>query len=334
MRKNVAYLAILAIMTLLPGCTKTEITSGCIAFAPVAAKATRAIIQDTTYPEGESFLVSAYHNGTSAYFEGLTATYWSTVNGTKLWETSTTEYWPLEGSLDFIAYSPASINTTQASERVIIDSEDGVVAEGYTVQNTTQMTTDFCYATATVADCASHPESVPLAFSHALSQVVFRVKAADYYNDGQKTVSMTLKSLSLGGINSVGSFAAGTWSDQSTEYSYPLFGAPSAPIALTYGEGNVPDVIDVCAFLYIPQTLGANAAITVGYSIEQTVNSSTFTFENAPVSIKLGGAGSAVTQWQPGKKYIYTLSIGLNNLITFTVTADGWTDKEAGVVVE
>lgn len=326
MRKNLAYFSIIAAAALLTGCFKTEVTSSPISFNPVAAKATRAIIQGTTYPEGESFLVCSYHNGTTAYFSDLIASYTTTVNGTKLWETSSTEYWPLAGSLDFTAYSPANVNTTQADDIVDITHEHGVVAAGYTIQNATQLTTDLCCATATVADCANHPEYVSLAFSHALSQVVFRVAAADYHDN----TTLSLSSLSASGICSVGDLSDGAWSNQTSEHTYPI---TSTPTTLTYGAGNVPDTLTLCSYLFVPQTLGANAALNVGYSMTQTVNATPYTidYSESPVAIHLGGT---IAQWQPGKKYIYTLIIGLNNLITFTATAAAWNETDAGVVVE
>ena len=319
MRNKKAYLIMATAAMLLSACTISEITSSKISFAPVASKATRAIITGTTYPQSEHFIVSAFHDGSAPYFENEEASYNSTI---ALWATSTDQYWPLGGSLTFKAYSPAGVTGLS------IDQTNGVAVEDYTVQNTTQMTTDFCYATATVADCSTHPESVPLTFSHALSQVVFRVKAADYYNDANREVTLSLTSLSLDNVYSVGDFADGTWSNQNTEYDYTL---SNATTALTYGAGNVPDTIDICTYLLLPQTLSNSADLTVGYTIAQTVNSTTFTFENAPVTIPLRGT---ITQWEPGKKYIYTLSIGLNDNITFTATTDVWTTAEGGVTVE
>ena len=73
-------------------CAKSEMEVNSISFEPVSSKPTKAIISGTEYPTTESFVVSAYHNGTAAYFEGLTASYQSAIS---LWETSTPEYWPL-----------------------------------------------------------------------------------------------------------------------------------------------------------------------------------------------------------------------------------------------
>lgn len=311
--KNRSFILGLTMLALFASaCTKGDWQKDAISFAPVASKPTKAIISGTTYPTGESFKVSAFHNGTAAYFEGLTA---SRISD-NLWETSGTQYWPLGGSLLFHAYSPASASATIGAS--------GVSVSGYTIQNTTQMETDFCYASATVANCDSHPNAVPLAFSHALSQVVFRVKAASYYAN----TTLTLNSLSIAGIYSVGDFTGSAWENQDTEYTYNL---SSTPTDLTY-DGNTPVVTEVCSFLFIPQEFGANAALRVGYGIKQTISGTDYTLTNQPVSIPL--FGSSLAAWEMGKKYIYTINIGMDNVITFTASTVGWQDENDNIIVE
>ena len=314
MRNRRTYLFIMAIAALAASCMKNEVGNNSISFAPVASKTTRSIIEGTTYPASETFVVSSFINGSDSYFENVTASYSSSLD---LWAPDEDQYWPLSGSLEFIAYSPASAGAD-------IDASDGVTATSYTIQSAAQMTTDFCYASAAVADCSAHPDAVPLNFSHALAQVVFRVKAAEYYTNA--TISMT--SLSMGGIYSVGDFASEAWTNQNTEYTYPL---SSTSTELTYDSSDDPETIDVCSYLFIPQELGSNAAITVGYSITQTVSGNDYVFDNSPVSVPLGGT---VTQWEPGKKYIYTLNIGLNNVITISASAVGWSDQGYEIIVE
>ena len=306
-------------LVLVSACSKSEVDKpvGSISFAPVAAKATKAIIAGTTYPVDESFVVSAYRSAGEAYFEDLTAAYSSSMS---LWETTDAQFWPLGGSLDFIAYSPASAGLTIAS--------GGVSAESYTITTAAQMTTDLCYASASVADCANHPDSVPLTFSHALSQVVFRVKAAGYYSTASSTVTLSMTSLALKGIYSVGDLNQGTWENLGSEHNYTLSGTPTV---LTYNGSNQPETVDVCAYLFLPQELGPNAAISVGYNIVQRVSGTDYTLENTPVTIPLG---SSLTQWEPGKKYIYTLNIGMNNVITFTASTVGWQDDGDNIIVE
>ena len=318
MRNKLVISAVLGV-ALATSCVKmsTDDTHRAISFMPVAEKATKAILTGTTYPTTETFKVSAFHNG-QAYFENQEAAYNSTL---ALWATGTDQYWPLSGSITFNAFSPASAGLTIGA--------NGVSVTGYTVTTTEQMSTDLLYATETVADCSSHPASVPLTFSHALTQVVFRVKAAGYYSNNSRTVSLALTSLSLSGIKSVGDFtSANGWENQRSERNYTL---SNSSTTLTYDGQNMPETIDICSYLFIPQELGANAALNVGYDVVQTVNQTDYTLANAPVSIHLGGT---ITQWEPGKKYIYTLNIGMDNVITFTVTAVGWQSESDNIIVE
>ena len=286
-----------------------------ISFAPVAAKPTKAIIEGTTYPTSESFAVSAYHNGTATYFEDI-AGYNSTL---ALWETASSQYWPLGGSLTFNAYSPASASGLSIGA-------SGVTATDYTIQTSEQMQTDICYASATVADCANHPAYVPLVFSHALSQVVFRVKAAEYYSTASNDVALALTSLGLSGINSVGDFANGEWSDQGNSYNYTI---SNTNTPLTY-TNKTPETIDIASYLFIPQELGDSAALSVGYKIVQVTSGQSYTLNNAPVSIPLG---ATIAAWEPGKKYIYTINIGID-AINFTAKAASWSEQSGGVIVE
>ena len=117
--------------------------------------------------------------------------------------------------------------------------------------------------------------------------------------------------------------------NQNTEYSYTL---ASTPTVLTYDGENNPETTDVCSYLFLPQELGANAAINVGYSISQVVSGTNYSLVNPPVPISLGGG--TVTRWEPGKKYIYTLSIGLSNVITISASAVGWSDENFEIIVE
>lgn len=321
-RESIVYkiLASLALLLLtLSSCIKEDRAGEAISFYPVAAKPTKAIIDGSTYPADESFVISAYYNasaatpGSAAYFEDCTAA----KDGT-YWETSSAEYWPLAGRLDFYAYSPASAGLTL--------SADGVSASSYTITTAAQMSTDLCYASASVTDCSAHPDAVPLVFSHALAQVVFRVKAADYYSSIGNTVSLAMTSLSLSGICSVGNFSAGSWSSLSGEHSYTL---SSSSTALTYDGSNNPETTLVGAYLLLPQTLGANAALNVGYSITQ---STLGTLSNPPAAISL--RGGSITEWLPGRKYVYTLSIGMEKIITFTASTTDWADDGSGLVVE
>lgn len=291
-------------------CEKAEVAQQPISFAPVASKATKAIIEGTTYPADVPFVVSAFYNGTTTYFQQLTAT--KAVMG---WETNPSEYWPLQGSLIFQAYSPASAGLSL--------SRNGASISGYTITTPEQMTTDLCCATTTVNDCNLHPDVVPLVFSHKLSQVVVRVKAEADYSTPDNTVSLALTSLSLSGISSVGDLQDGTWANLRGSHSYSLL---SEDRSLSYD-----DTQDISRIVLLPQPLSNDAVLEVGCRIVQTVSGTEYSLDNPPVSIPLN---HTLIQWEPGKKYIYTLTVGMNNLITFTASTVDWTDDGGGLVVE
>ena len=133
-----------------------------------------------------------------------------------------------------------------------------------------------------------------------------------------------MTSLSMDGICSVGDFTGSAWENQNTEFNYALHGISTV---LTY-DGTTPVTTDVCSYLFVPQTLGPNAAINVGYSVDfgggRILN-------NPPVKVALGGT---ITEWEPGKKYIYTLNIGLDNVITISASTVGWSDQGYNIIVE
>lgn len=316
MRKKLGIFLLISAATLASACVKSHIDLGnrSLCFAPVAEKATKAIIEGTSYPTAESFKVSAYYEGTDAYFENLTASY-SSANA--LWETSPGQYWPLEGSLTFHAYSPAS------APDVAID-EDGFTATDYTIQTSAQMTTDLCYASATVADCGAHPSAVGLTFSHALSQLVFQVKAAAYY----PSASISLTSLRIKGIYSVASFEDGAWINHDELYTYTL---SNTSTGLSYDAQNRPETIPVGAYLFLPQEFSSNAALEIAYTVVTTTDGTDYTLANPPRDYSLTGG---LSEWEPGKKYIYTINIGMDNVITFTASVVGWADENANIIVE
>ena len=309
-------LIVIAALAMVSCMKETIVTRDAITFAPVASKPTKAIIEGTDYPVDVPFAVSAFYNGSAPYFRNITATKASTY-----WETASPEYWPLNGQLDFHAYSPATATGVTLSAI-------GVSATGYTITTSEQMTTDLCYASYTATNCAAHPDAVPLTFSHALSQVVFRVKAADYYSNLTNTITLSLNSLSMEGIYSVGDFSNGAWSNHSGAHTYNI---SSATTALTYDGDDEPETIDLGAFVLIPQELGANAALSDGFRIVQRISETDYVLDNSPVTIPLG---DTVDEWLPGKKYIYTLSIGMNKIINFTATTTDWNDDGCGIVVE
>ncbi len=284
----------------LSSCSKGDRAREAISFMPVTNQATKAIIDGSSYPTDEEFVVSAYYGGTAPYFQNLLATHSATEN---YWETATVEYWPLEGSLTFQAYSPADVSAV--SEGGVSIASDGFTIADYTIQSATQMTTDLCFATVTVDDCSVHPASVPLTFNHALSQIAVQVKAKDS-GTSSDDFSLSLTSLTIGGVNSTGSYSDGEW-DVDTPFTYTLWNTPETLPSDSFMN------LDPCVFL--PQVLG-EVTLTVSYQINNGNDQDSNT-----VVLNLA---NSVTEWEAAKKYTISITIGFDDNVELTLSIEPW----------
>ena len=200
------------------GCTNNDETPEQqeLNFSPLSYKSTRAIISGTTYgTDDPTFGVFAYHsaattndwntNGASAplYIDNATISYNS--DG-KIWKSATTAYWPLSGSLTFIAYSPKTVNATCATATKVLTVTDFEVAKTDYIATGNHANTqaDLLYSlpsaatgltanTTTYTGVTGGAQGVGIVFRHALSQVLVNVKVAGTYaNTEFKVISIKL----------------------------------------------------------------------------------------------------------------------------------------------
>lgn len=301
--KSIFLYTILA-LSMLTGCEKDKESDVAISFSPLAQKSTKTVMLGTTY-EDEGFMVSAWRNGTNLYFQNAQV---STKASETNWQSTNFDcYWPISGSLSFTAFSPYS-----ASAKGVLTNSDGSVScSRYTINNQTDMGTDFCYANATRTDCAADRSPVDMVFHHALSLILVKVATpADYTNTGddgfKNTVEIAIKSMKIKNIKSSGTFsskAAEHWSSQADVNDFNI----TAPD----GNSNV-------GFLMIPQSLNANAAIEVEYTVKQTVSKDGATIREISTD-HTGTAtiGGAQAKWEENKKITYNLTISPLHPITF-----------------
>lgn len=318
-------LIVIAALAMVSCMKETIVTRDAITFAPVASKPTKAIIEGTDYPVDVPFAVSAFYNGSAPYFRNITAT-----KASAYWETTTPEYWPLDGSLTFYAYSPASSTGATAS------AATGVAFSNYTVDHET----DLCIASYTESNCAQRASStVPLQFSHALSQIVVKIKQKQNYNaeinNKSNIVSITVNELSLKDMYVNAAFRqlpTPTWSitqqSETGEYEFSL--GNSGYYDLTAGAAAQ----QVGLLLTIPQSLEGVCLHTV-YTVTQTVTDNTTSETNVftvttPVDIPLS---QNLSSWACGKKYIYTLSYGLEPIEIQASTVE-WVADGGEIIVE
>ena len=211
----------------------------------------------------------------------------------------------------------------------------GVSFADYTVNPTT----DFCIAQYTEDDCANRTGStVQLRFTHALSQVVVKIKQKQNYNaeiSGKSNiVTITVNELSLKDMYVNAAFAQlpePTWSiTQSSEKDDYDFDLGNNGITLYHADAAQ----QIGRLLTIPQSLTGVCLHTV-YTVTQTITDNTTSVSETyvvktPVDIPLNGS---MASWECGKKYIYTLSYGLDP-IEIQASTTNWIPDGGEIIIE
>lgn len=301
--------------------------------APLVSGITRAHTGEITnpYPTDESFTVFAkfysnkysnwaagdWYMGTDA--GGVDVKYNGELNG---WAPDGTEYyWPKNGSLTFYAYSPADYDTWKPG----ITTSAQMEAAGVTIPNTAA-NVDLMYSGLAKDKQANDNLTgnngtgdeyygVELKFKHALSSIQFKVKLSRAYNDAE----IKLNQIVLKEAKSSGSFS---WTVDSE--NAPAWNSLASPLDYTVVSGVAQNVTTVntaepvaaaVPMILLPQPL-TNVVAEVTY----TINGREFTSEIHLAELKHGEQTNA--EWQPGKRYIYTITFSLNTIYFDPSVAD------------
>lgn len=214
--KKSMFLAAVAAMVL-AGCTKDEsiVEQQEIGFQPLAYKASQTkadnVITDAFYPiNGPSFGLFAYQlDGVSqGTFDANKADAKLYIDNKEVhyddesgnWRTIPKSFWPLQGSLTFIAYSPYSVkDVVRHSIDVSKDNEGNVTSANsvLTISNFVAGTTDqkdLMWSTHTKDKTANDTNydadgqntttynGVPILFNHALCRIKITAKTAEDYS--------------------------------------------------------------------------------------------------------------------------------------------------------
>lgn len=309
----------------LVACTKTSVSyeqTGEIGFAPVVRKnSTKAAVQDATFPEQNIKVFGYYDNSMrvgSSYASGKFAVeYLPGVEFAKKganWAGATTPYyWPKTGSMLFAGYSPVDF----AGVTFNLASNTFSVKE--CLQPEFSDTKDLLYAG---YDKSVLSGPVAMAFSHALSWVTVKAKAAD------------ANEIKITNIKFVGLAAKGSstglpaWSVKEAR-ELNVFAPTSAfavPAAETLVESN-----ENCGLVF-PQTLTDAAAIVVSYEMN---NGAGKWFAQYPFVKKLNSLKSGtdtINKWEAGKHYTYIINFSTikggsdsSNEITINPSITDWT---------
>lgn len=360
-----------------------------ITFAPpVVGVTTKGEINlPATYPTTDSFGVFAYYyaNEYNIFSDG--AIYMNDVTvsskentttidqetATHTWQPTENYYWPKTGSLTFVAYSPASINNGQT--KIATYTDNGILFSDYVVDKNANQDLMFSDRTYNVQESNQKINTdkyygVDIKFNHALSAILFQVKAAEKLvqsGDGDLKYEFYVQKIEVLNAYSKGDFNQGLddqsqintpivttgftndWTNQEEEMdSYIAYEATKTNG--TYGADaglHVNSTLPVSEFdstpndgnngnngkaelILLPQKLthgegddAKKVEVKVTYKLRHSNMKEGVWIENNVVTADLTTSG--VPEWFRGKRYIYTLTIDLNEIYLSPAVSD-WTD--------
>lgn len=318
----------------LVACTKTSVSyeqTGEIGFAPVVRKnSTKAAVQGATFPEQNIMVFGYYDNSMPVgspydsvkfgveYLPGVefakNGDIWAGANNKHY-------YWPKTGSMLFAGYSPvdfAGVTFSLAGNKFSVDT---LVQPEFSATNK-----DLLYA-GYGTSVLSGP--VAMAFSHALSWVTVKAKAA-----AANQIKITnIKFVKLAEKGS--STGLPEWTTTGTK-DITVFNPEAAckvPAVDTLVESN-PN----CGLVF-PQTLADATAIEVSYQMNNGANQ---WFAQAPFvqKLKLLKSGhDTIDKWEAGKHYTYIINFSTieggpdsSNEITIKPSITDWTPVDVNGV--
>ncbi len=290
-----------------------------ISFRASVDKQTRA--SEVNVGNMQSFNVTAVGNN-KTYFSGVTAT--STDSGNS-WTTDKIYYWP-SYQLTFYAWSHAADGAT------VSVSHEGQKVTGFSPNQTVGSQKDFVVSCNTGTKVGNNGSGVTMNFKHALSQIAVQAKCS---NDNMKIEVLGVKLVNMATtadftfpteVTSSGStLAQNLWSNLSgkDDHSKAYMVKGTNPVTLTSTAQSI--MFSEGSFMLIPQQLtkwnatattsttstGAYLAVLCRVS-SKNGNELTLLYPQPTASDDKTGkyAFTAVgidINWEPGKKYTYTL---------------------------
>lgn len=298
-------------------------------------------------------------DGTQLYLKNLEVSYNPSINDngtTKAgWAPSFPVFWPKtdNAKLTFAAYSPSDANEFNP-----VYNNTGLSFTGFTPKPTVADQYDLMYSsrsynrtasTNNLSSTTDHTgqsyDGVDILFHHALSSINFKAKtAANYSTTEIKIQKITINnaytkadfSENISVETETGFASSPAWSNFQTPKNYVVFEGETSALSTT-----VTELLGKPALL-IPQKMDGSDAttaqeikVTVNYTIQ--VGDGAAVAQTGVVSFKDGynngyftdGNGNNIEAWEMGKRYTYTISIGLNNIIYFSPEVDNWDDINA-----
>lgn len=360
--KKSMFIAAMAAMVL-AGCTKDEsiVEQQEIGFQPLAYKASQTkanVITGATYgTDAPSFGLFAYQltEGTfdankadaKLYIDKKEVSYTDTDGN---WRTNPKSFWPLQGSLTFIAYSPYSvkddvthsIDVSKDNEGNVTSANSVLIISDFEAGTTGQK--DLMWSTHTKDQTSNgsvnnYPEAsptyagVPILFNHALCRIKITAKTAEDYSG---FATYNLKQIQVVGLKDKATLTvtddAAVWSDVSNDLTTFDFYAPATYKVLSANSVTVTYMNAETAgngLLAIPQSLeGVTLKVTYTMTVDPDGNgsaSAVVTETTKDVVLKTG----TLTELLQNKVYTLNLSISADEIL-YSPDVVAWDETGSG----
>lgn len=313
------FTAALAI-AVMAGCTKNEIVVSEspreITFQTISTKAVSG------FSEANHFFSFAYYleNGKTwdankadavEYLKNAEISY-DTANN--CWKNSTTSYyWPKAGTLTFFAWSDNTPSPSVSGATVSCDT-DGICIPGYSIKenvNKDLLVADIAKdqnsnTTTFEGNSGIWKQGVLTKFRHIQSYLLFNVKTQSDYNG----VTFKVKSITLNGVEvKKDYFQAAGWSSNGTKVTDNIPAFTGDTTVTNTGVDLVPATDD---YKYVlPQDFDDSQKLKIEYTI--TTNYGVEAVQN--VSVEKALKDLYPNNWEAGKKYTLTISMGLEEIL-------------------
>ena len=270
------------------------------------------------------------------------------------WEPATTYYWPKNGKLTFAGYSPSDLKTTSAnpqSDPIISYGAAGLSVSGFEVDPNPANQFDFMYSERSYNRTSSTNQSsestdhtyqsydgVDLLFHHALSSIVFKVKA-DNSTDAPR---FKLKKIEVNNVNYRGDFTENINEEGTAYASSPSWTVDGSETNYTAWSGeqeidskDFSSLNNASALILLPQSFkhtSTSTSVKVAITYDVTTNGVTLKDQTAEFDLSNSYKdknNNVISAWEMGKRYIYKIYFALNK-IYFSPEVDKWDEIEMG----
>lgn len=344
MKKVVLFMT--SAMLLFAGCAKEELTSEPqeIGFRAYNFKQTKAPIEGAVYgTDAPNFKVFAALVREGDYLTNFASSesYFSTevaydgADAYKIWRPWTGNafikyYWPMSGSLTFVAVSPATANSAFANQTATLTVTD------FSSSTTVADQADLMYSKIADADDLnanttsyenSSKQGVPVVFNHALAQVRFMAVNNDHPANTVQIDKIQITNVANKGTLTVVKDVVATNATDGSVDGWKTTTTDDATFVSLSSDSVLNDAKKELGLplMIMPQTLADDIMLEVTYTMTH-INNEDVPDTQKTVSKKLSEIVGATLN--TNKKYTITLAIGADEIL-FSPSIVEWSETDA-----